>query len=107
MKNILFVCSQNKLRSPTAEAVFCDYDDWEVRSAGLNNDAEIPLGLEDIQWAEYIFVMEKIHKKKVQQQFGTVLKDKKLICLDIPDNFQYMDEKLIKILKNTVPKYVK
>lgn len=107
MKNILFVCSQNKLRSPTAEAVFCDYDDWEVRSAGLNNDAEIPLGLEDIQWAEYIFVMEKIHKKKVQQQFGTVLKDKKLICLDIPDNFQYMDEKLIKILKNTVPRYVK
>jgi len=107
MKKILFVCSQNKLRSPTAEAVFCDYENWEVRSAGLNNDAEIPLGLEDIQWAEYIFVMEKIHKKKVQQQFGSVLKNKKLICLDIKDNYKYMDEKLIQILKDSVPHHVK
>lgn len=107
MKNILFICSQNKLRSPTAEAVFADYEGWEVRSAGLNNDAEIPLGLEDIEWAEYIFVMEKMHKKKVQQQFATALKNKKLICLDIPDNYQYMDEKLIQILKNTVPRHVK
>lgn len=107
MKKILFICSQNKLRSPTAETVFADYEGWEVRSAGLNNDAEIPLGLEDIEWAEYIFVMEKIHKKKVQQQFSAALKDKKLICLDIPDNYQYMDEKLIQILKNTVPRHVK
>lgn len=107
MKKILFICSQNKLRSPTAEAVFADYDGWEVRSAGLNNDAEIPLGLDDIQWAEYIFVMEKVHKKKVQQQFATALKNKKLICLDIPDNYRYMDEKLIYLLKNTVPRHVK
>ena len=107
MKKILFVCSQNKLRSPTAEAVFSDYENWEVRSAGLNNDAEIPLGLEDIQWAEYIFVMEKIHKRKVQLQFGPVLKNKKLICLDIKDNYQYMDKKLIQILKDIVPHHVK
>lgn len=107
MKKILFICSQNKLRSPTAEAVFADYDGWEVRSAGLNNDAEIPLGLDDIQWAEYIFVMEKVHKKKVQQQFATALKNKKLICLDIPDIYRYMDEKLIYLLKNTVPRHVK
>lgn len=107
MKKILFVCSQNKLRSPTAEAVFADYEGWEVRSAGLNNDAEIPLGLDDIEWADYIFVMEKIHKKKVQQQFAAVLKDKKLICLDIPDNYQYMDEKLIHILQKSVSRHVK
>lgn len=103
MKKILFVCSQNKLRSPTAEAVFTDYEGWEVCSAGLNNDAEVPLGLEDVQWADYIFVMEKNHKKKVQQEFAAALKDKKLICLDIPDNYRYMDDKLIQLLKNFVP----
>ncbi|MGE3319209.1 MAG: low molecular weight protein tyrosine phosphatase family protein [Candidatus Berkiella sp.] len=107
MKKILFVCSQNKLRSPTAEAVFTDYEDWEVRSAGLNNDAEIPLGKEDVQWADYIFVMEKIHKSKIQQQFKSVLKNQKLICLDIPDIYSYMDEKLVLLLKKSVPKYVK
>lgn len=107
MKKILFVCSQNKLRSPTAEAVFCHYEDWDVRSAGLNNDAEIPLGIEDVEWADYIFVMEKIHKTKIQQKFRLELKDKKLICLDIPDIYQYMDEKLVQLLKNTVPRYVK
>lgn len=107
MKKILFVCSQNKLRSPTAEAVFCEKEGWEVRSAGLNNDAEIPLGKEDVEWADYIFVMEKIHKTKIQQKFRLELKDKKLICLDIPDIYQYMDDKLVQTLKNTVPRYVK
>jgi predicted protein tyrosine phosphatase len=107
MKKILFVCSQNKLRSPTAEVVFSEVEDWEVRSAGVNHDAEIQLGSEDIQWADYIFVMEKVHKKKVQQQFRLELKDKKIICLDIPDIYKFMDEKLIQVLKNIVPRYVK
>ncbi|MDP4583328.1 MAG: hypothetical protein NWR21_11495 [Verrucomicrobiales bacterium] len=36
MKRILFLCSQNKLRSPTAEAIFADYPWIEVDSAVLN-----------------------------------------------------------------------
>ena len=106
MKNILFVCSQNKLRSPTAEAVFCDHDGWEVRSAGLNNDAEIPLGTEDVEWAEYIFVMEQTHKKKLKNRFRESLKQQNIICLGIPDDYEYMDEELIKILKQSVPQFV-
>lgn len=68
MKRILFICSQNKLRSPTAEAVFCNYQNWEVRSAGLKNDAEVALGLEDVMWADYIFVMEKAHLAKLKKK---------------------------------------
>ncbi|MDO6719233.1 hypothetical protein Q4575_07480 [Psychrosphaera sp. 1_MG-2023] len=49
--NLLFVCSQNKLRSPTAESVFSDIANISVRSAALNNHAEIPLGVEDVIWA--------------------------------------------------------
>ncbi len=58
MPNILFLCSKNKLRSPTAEAIFCEVDGWDVYSAGISNDAEVHVALEDIEWADYIFVME-------------------------------------------------
>ncbi len=57
-KRILFLCSQNKLRSPTAEAVFADHPKVEVDSAGLNNDAEVPLSEEQVEWADLILVME-------------------------------------------------
>ena len=102
MKNILFICSHNKLRSPTAEAVFCAHPDWDVRSAGLKNDAEVPLGAEDVEWADYIFVMENVHKKKLQNKFRQVLDKQKVICLGIPDNYEYMDDELVCILKNKV-----
>ena len=107
MKKILFICSQNKLRSPTAESVFFNYEGWEVRSAGLNNDAEIPLGVEDVEWAEYIFVMEQNHKTKLKKKFREHIKDQHIICLGIPDNYEYMDEELICILKKSVPKFIK
>ncbi|PCI64805.1 MAG: phosphotyrosine protein phosphatase [Kordiimonadales bacterium] len=106
LKNILFICSQNKLRSPTAEAVFAGHEGWDVRSAGTNNNAEIPLGADDIEWADILIVMEQAHKKKVKQRFQRVLKGKRLICLGIPDNYTYMDEELIKILRFRVPKLI-
>ncbi len=99
MTNILFLCSQNKLRSPTAEAVFCDEEGWEVRSAGLNNGADIYISSEDVEWAEYIFVMEQTHKKKLKQKFRSHIKDQNIICLGIPDDYEYMDKELIGILK--------
>lgn len=106
MIKVLFVCSQNKLRSPTAEMVFCDDANLEVRSAGLNNDAEIPLGVEDIEWAEIIFVMENAHKRKLRKRFREHLKDQKVVCLGIPDNYEYMAPELVKILKNSVPQFL-
>ena len=106
MKKILFVCSQNKLRSPTAEAVFCNEPELEVRSAGLNNDAEVPLGIEDVEWADIIFVMEQTHKKKIRKKFKPFLNSQKVICLGIPDIYEYMDPELIKILKKNVPQFL-
>jgi len=49
LKNVLFICSQNKLRSPTAEQVFADYPGIETASAGTNHDAEEPLTPEQLQ----------------------------------------------------------
>jgi predicted protein tyrosine phosphatase len=99
MKHVLFLCSQNRLRSPTAESIFADIDGFEVRSAGLNNDAIVSASPELIEWADYIFVMEKSHRNKLQKKYKKQLNKQRVICLDIPDEYEYMDEGLINILK--------
>lgn len=106
MKNVLFVCSQNKLRSPTAEQVFAEWPGIEVSSAGTNNDAENPLSAELIEWADILFVMERTHRAKIQQRYRSKLKGKRLICLDIPDDYDFMDAGLIAILKTKVPRHL-
>lgn len=107
MTKILFLCSKNKLRSPTAEAIFCNVEGWEVTSAGISKDAEVPVSLEDIEWADYIFVMENAHKKKLANKFGHALKKQTVISLGIPDNYEFMEEALIELLKSKVPPLVR
>lgn len=104
---ILFVCSENRLRSPTAEVIFSEYDGVEAVSAGTNPDCETPVSGDLIQWADVILVMEPSHKKKITRKFGSLLRDKKLAVLDIPDHFHFMDPLLVEILKKRVPRYVR
>ena len=106
MKNVLFVCSQNRLRSPTAEQVFSKRQDIEVASAGTNHDADTPLTHELVAWADIIFVMEKAHRAKLQQKFKASLKKARVICLDIPDNYAFMDPVLIRLLEAKVTRYL-
>lgn len=98
MKKLLFVCSGNKLRSPTAENYFREIG-FETMSAGTSRDANYVISSEDIRWADYILVMENKHKNRITAKYPRALQFKKIIVLDIPDNFKYMDEKLIEILK--------
>ncbi|HEX4585520.1 MAG TPA: low molecular weight protein tyrosine phosphatase family protein [Burkholderiaceae bacterium] len=104
MKRVLFVCSQNLLRSPTAEQVFAGYPGIECMSAGTNHDAENPITPELIQWADVIFVMEPSHRSKLKARFGKYLANRRLICLDIPDDYSFMDAELVRILKAKVPR---
>ncbi|MDT7534520.1 low molecular weight protein tyrosine phosphatase family protein [Sphingobium sp. SA2] len=106
VKNILFVCSQNRLRSPTAEQVFSGRPDLEVSSAGTNNDAENPLTSELIKWADVIVVMEKMHRTKVQKRFRSSLNGKRMICLDIPDEFVFMDPALVALLEERLARHL-
>jgi predicted protein tyrosine phosphatase len=99
MVNALFVCSQNRLRSPTAEHVFAQYEGVECESAGTNESANIPLGPELVEWADVIFVMERAHRNKVTKKFKRYLNGKRIIVLDIPDEYEYMDDALIRLLK--------
>lgn len=107
MKKLLFVCSENRLRSPTAESIFSEYPGVEAIGAGTNSDAETPVSGDLIEWADVVLVMEKSHRNKITKKFKEQLKGKKLAVLDIPDVYEYMDPELINILKGKVPKYVR
>lgn len=106
MKNILFVCSQNRLRSPTAEQIFAGRDGIEVSSAGTNNDAENILTNELVKWADLIVVMEHTHRNKVRTRFRRVLADTQIVCLDIPDNYRFMDPALILLLEARMARHL-
>ena len=106
MKHILFICGQNRLRSPTAEQVFADWPGIETASAGLSNDAAIPVSAELVVWADLIFVMEKTHRTKLSRHFRKSLADTPVICLDIPDDYDCMAPALVKLLNARVPRYL-
>jgi protein-tyrosine phosphatase len=78
-----------------------------VKSAGTEPSARIKLNSKIIEWADYIFVMEKKHKQRMCENFPAETKDKKIIILNIPDEFKYMDPDLIEEIKSKVEEYIK
>ncbi|NOX95337.1 MAG: phosphotyrosine protein phosphatase [Alphaproteobacteria bacterium] len=105
-QKLLFICSQNKLRSPTAEQVFSTWDSLECDSAGLANDAVVSLSVEQIEWADIIFVMERVHRSKLSKKFKPHLGGKRVIVLGIPDDYEFMEEDLIQLLEVKVPQFL-
>ncbi len=106
MTRVLFICSQNRLRSPTAEHVFAGRDGLDVTSAGLNHDAEEPLTPELVAWADVIFVMERAHERRLRQRFGRHLRHQRVVCLGIPDDYAFLDARLVAILEDRVPRHL-
>lgn len=102
MKHVLFICSRNRLRSPTAENVFRDWPGIAVASAGLKPDAEERLSPELLAWADIVFVMEAVHKRELSGRFGMELRGKKLVCLAIRDDYAFMDPALVELLLRRV-----
>ena len=98
-RHLLFLCSQNRLRSPTAETIFADHPGIDVDSAGLNNDAVVPVSAEQIEWADVIIVMEAVHRSRLNRKFRKSLAGKRIAVLNIPDNYDYMDPELVRLLK--------
>jgi predicted protein tyrosine phosphatase len=96
----LFVCSQNRLRSPTAEQIFSTWPNVESASAGVHESADVPLDPELIDWADVIFFMEKVHRAKALKRFPRQLGGKRQVVLNIPDNYKFMDPSLVKILES-------
>lgn len=98
-EKLLFVCSQNRIRSLTAEKLFERDTRYDVRSVGTEHDARIRVNGGHIGWADRIFVMEKRHRDRLRQKFGDVLAGKPVIVLYIPDEYEALAEDLFEILR--------
>lgn len=98
MPNILFVCGKARKRSPTAAEVAADILGARTDFAGLSADADECLGTEQIDWADAIVVMEKAQRSRLKRQFGALLGDKRVLCLDIPDRYEFMQPELVTLL---------
>ena len=100
--NLLFVCSQNRMRSPTAEVIFRDYPGVSVRSAGVDRDALQEVTEDLLEWADIVFVMERRHRNFLQRRFRSVCSRRRIICLHVPDEFEFMAPSLVSALESAV-----
>lgn len=107
LMRFLFICSRNRFRSPTAEAVFADEPGIETASAGTAPDADCPVTEDLIQWADLIFAMETAHRNRLQKKFPEVMRHRKIEVLGIRDDYTYMDTELVDILKRKMSKYIR
>jgi predicted protein tyrosine phosphatase len=99
---VLFVCGRNRRRSPTAEVLFAEIDGIEVLSAGTSPEAECPVSSDLLEWADRIFVMDKKQQGQLRVRFAEFLKNKRMVCLNIPDRFEYMQPELQGALRTKV-----
>jgi predicted protein tyrosine phosphatase len=105
VRKILFVCSGNIDRSPTAEQLFKNYKGLEVKSAGTDRKAPNPISADLIQWADKIFAMEEKHKRQILRICPEA--SEKIIVLNIEDLYEKNDPQLITILKTKVTPHLK
>lgn len=103
---LLFLCSQNRLRSPTALSLFRGSHQYRARSAGTSIGANVAVTASHVSWADIIFCMEPIHEAHVRSKFPKALGDKRLICLNIPDKYTFMDPALIAILRQELAEHI-
>ncbi|PPC77474.1 phosphotyrosine protein phosphatase [Pokkaliibacter plantistimulans] len=99
---LLFICSRNQWRSPTAEQLWRRRSGYEARSAGTSPKARRTVSASDVIWADVILVMESKHRQRLRAEFAHLLEHTPLYVLDIPDEYQYMDEALIDELEARV-----
>jgi predicted protein tyrosine phosphatase len=97
LANLLFICSKNQWRSPTAELLFKGHPQHDARSAGTSDKARIRLNQKLVDWADVVFVMEYKHRDIVKQQF--TLNGRLLVVLNIEDDYLFNDPELVEILK--------
>lgn len=88
------------MRSATAHKIFADDARLEVKSAGTDSSANTVLSRELLNWADSIIVMEKHHRNFIRQKFPEIYANKKIVCLYIPDDYDFMQIELIAILKD-------
>lgn len=97
-KKILFVCTFNKMRSKTAEELYKNDERFSVASAGISESAAVQVHPELLAWADFVVVMEEMHRQYILTAYPDVMARKKILCLDIPDDYWFMDANLVLLI---------
>jgi predicted protein tyrosine phosphatase len=104
-ERILFICTANLDRSPTAEALYRDDPRYDVRSAGTAPFATTPLTREMLLWADRAFVMCERHDRhhtEIKMRFPKL--DTPIVDLDVEDRWPRDHPELVKrLLKKLAP----
>ncbi len=103
MKKLLFVCDENRNRSPTAEGLFKDRKGYLAKSCGILDTVEKKINKRLVLWADIIFVMESFEEIYIRETFKT---HTKIINLDVYDYYSKDDPELIKLLKKKLKRYL-
>lgn len=102
MTRLLFVCSRNQWRSPTAEAVYQNDPRVEVSSAGVSASARRRVTEKLLRWADLVLVMEHEHKRRLREQFPDLIHELRIEVLDIPDDYAFMHPELVTLIRERV-----
>jgi predicted protein tyrosine phosphatase len=101
-QKILFVCTVNRMRSATAHIIYQDDERFDVKSAGTDKEAKVVISRDILEWSDSIIVMEKHHRNVIRKLFPDIYATKKIVCLYIPDDYDFMQLELIAILKDKI-----
>ena len=106
MKNLLFICKHNQMRSRTAESIYSDDSRYDVKSAGISKNAQVKLSEDLIIWADIVFVMENKFKDIIVDLYPIEFISTKIVSLDIPDTYYYMEPQLVELIKSRVNSFL-
>ena len=104
-KRVLFVCRLNRHRSATAERIFCKRNDLDVRSAGTEEDALVRVNAR-MDWADVIFAMDPMQVEALRRMFPAHPALERVICLDIPDEFVFLQPALVEMLQQKLAQHL-
>ena len=105
-RRVLFICHYNRRRSATAERIFAKRSDLDVRSAGTSEDALARVNERMLAWADLIFVMDDTQREALNRLFPNDPALTRVICLQIPDEFPFLDVELVRLLEERVQPYL-
>ena len=103
---LLFICSRNRRRSLTAERLLDGIPAYQARSAGTQPEARIVVTEGHIGWADIVVCMEKSHLNRLRLKFPEVLMEKQVVCLHVPDDYEFMQPELLDELRAKLSPYV-
>ena len=107
-KNLLFICSGNVARSPTAVDLFRYSKKYSVSSAGTNKDAPRKITQKLLNWADIIFVMsEGTNKHLTFLKNSFDIAGKTIYDLHVKNMYQRNDPRLVILLRKRLRRILK